>query len=188
MLRRAIFIFACASNVVASVAAAQSPANPIPAAPVTVAGVDVVASDPPAIIGTYPAAGAQVSPGVLVIKIVFDQAMAPDAWSYAKTATADYPPCLSTPRLLPDRKTFVLLCTAGAGRQYGVDINGEADKAFVNVSRRRTAPFELRFSTSSDEPVRSLKAAMTKAGLGDLDMPVESLGAFVRPAPGPLRP
>ena len=148
-----------------------------------VSGVAVVLTDPPAVTATWPAAGAVIAPGVLVLKIVFNQAMTADQWSYAKGAAGDYPSCLATPRLLADRKTFVLLCTTLPGKRYGVQVNATPDKGFVNVGDRRAPLFDLAFSTSTSEPVRNLQAAMKAAGLGDLDMPVESLGAFVHPAP-----
>ena len=164
-------------------AAAKAPA---PDTPVVVAGVAVIATDPPQVVATFPASDAEVAPGVLVLKIVFDQTMTPDSWNYAKTAAGDYPSCLGTPRLLADGKTFVLLCTAAAGKRYGVAINmvepGDEAKAFVNAGDRRSPPFELAFSTRIGDPVRTVKDAMKAAGLGGLDMPVESMGAFVRPA------
>jgi len=160
----------------ASPAAAQAPSGAA-----TVAGVEVTATPPAAITATYPAEGATVAPGVLVLKVGFDQRMAADAWSYAKLAGEDDPRCLGTPRLLSDEKTFVLLCSITAGKDYGVGINQAPGKAFVDRGGRRPPPLELRFKTSSSEPVRTVKAAMTAAGLKDVDMPIESLGAFVRP-------
>ena len=152
-----------------------------PTGSATVAGVEVQATPPPAIVGSFPAQGATLAPGVLVLKIVFDQRMTPDAWSYSKLADSDDPNCLGTPSLLDDDKTFVLLCTTQPGKTYGVGVNLAADKAFVDRGGRRPAPLELRFKTTSGEPVHSLKTAMTLAGLTASDMPIESLGAFQRP-------
>ena len=159
-----------------SAAPAQAPTGSA-----TVAGVEVEAAPPPAIVGSYPAQGSTVGFGVLVLKIVFDQRMAPDSWSYSKLPDGEDPNCLGTPRLLTDEKTFVLLCTTQPGKTYGVGVNLAADKAFVDRGGRRPAPLELRFKTTSGEPVHSLKTAMTLAGLTASDMPIESLGAFQRP-------
>ncbi len=159
--------------------AAQAPAT----GSATVAGIEVQATPPPAIVATYPAQGAAVAPGVLVLKVSFDQRMASDAWSYAKLTDGDDPRCLGTPRLLTDEKTFVLLCSTLAAKAYGVGLNQAPGRAFVDRGGRRPPPLELRFKTTADEPVRTVKAAMTAAGLKDMDMPIESLGAYVRPAP-----
>lgn len=154
-----------------------------PTGSATVAGIEVQGGPPPAIVGSYPAQGATVAFGVLVLKVVFDQRMAPDSWSYSKLSDGEDPNCLGTPRLLTDEKTFVLLCTTEAGKSYGVGINLTPGKAFVDQGGRKPAPLELRFKTSSGDPVHSLKAAMRAASLTDMDMPIESMGAFVRPAP-----
>ena len=52
----------------------------------------------------------------------------------------------------------------------------------VLAEARKPAPVELRFKTSAAEPLRSIKTAMTAAGLKDLDMPIENLGPYVKPA------
>ena len=152
-----------------------------------VAGIAVTAGNPPRVVSTYPAQNSEVTPGVLVLKVAFDQPMTADTWNYAEDTAATYPACLGTPRLLADGKTFVLLCSTTAATRYGVAINTATpdDKGFVNAGDRRSPPFHLGFSTSSGDPVRTVKAAMKAAGLGDLDMPVESLGAFVRSEPRP---
>jgi hypothetical protein len=164
-------------GLLAGPALAQAPAT----GNATVAAVEVQAVPPPAVVATYPAQGATVAPGVLVLKIVFDQHMTADAWSYSKLSDGEDPNCLGTPRLLTDEKTFVLLCTTDPGKAYGVGVNLIPGKAFVDRGGRRPPPVELRFKTSTAEPVNTLKAAMTAAALTDMDMPIESLGAFVRP-------
>jgi hypothetical protein len=175
MKRSALFVLL---GLAATSAAAQAPAT----GSATVAGVEVTAVPPPAIVATFPAQDGAVAPGVLVLKVAFDQRMQADAWSYAPLAGTDDPKCLGVPRLLSDDKTFVLLCTVEAGKTYGVGINQASGKAFVDRGGRKPPPMELRFNTTAAEPVRTVKAAMTAAGLDDLDSPVESLGAYVRPA------
>lgn len=175
MRRPVLFAWLCLA---ATPAAAQAPAT----GAATVAGVEVTAAPPPAIVATFPAQDGAVAPGVLVLKVAFDQRMQADAWSYAPLAGTDDPKCLGVPRLLSDDKTFVLLCTVEAGKTYGVGLNQASGKAFVDRGGRKPPPMELRFETTAAEPVRTVKAAMTAAGLDDLDSPVESLGAYVRPA------
>lgn len=185
------------SAVMAGASAAGQPAQPAqgtahePATPLS--GLTVaVPSTPPVVTATYPAADAVVTPGVLVLKVAFDQAMDPEGWSYAKGEGGDYPSCLDRPRRLADGKTFVLLCTTAPGRPYAVAINGDG-RGFTSAGRRAAGPFVLRFSTSRAESIHTVKAAMDAAGLKDDESPIEgdrpappagpSMGA--PPAPGP---
>ncbi len=175
MKRPALLVLLCLA---ATPAAAQAPAT----GSATVAGVEVTAAPPPAVVSTYPAQDAAVAPGVLILKVTFDQRMQADTWSYAPVAGTDDPNCLGTPRLLSDDKTFVLLCQVEESKAYGVGLNLAPGKAFVDRGGRKPPPLELRFKTSAADPVRNLKTAMTAAGLKDMDSPIESLGAYVRPA------
>ena len=54
-----------------------------------------------------PAVGAAVTPGVLILKLTFDQRMTAGGFDVAPAAGAEAPDCLKTPRLLDDGKTFV---------------------------------------------------------------------------------
>jgi len=128
---------------------------------------------PPAVVSTYPAAGVSVAPGTLVLKVSFDQSMDPDSWAYAKAAVGDYPQCLAKPRLLADARTFVLLCTTGESVSYSVALNAGAASGFTSIGHRSATPFELRFSTSSARPIRSLQEALSAAGLRPEDSPIE---------------
>jgi 3-hydroxyisobutyrate dehydrogenase-like beta-hydroxyacid dehydrogenase len=76
------------------------------------------------------------------------------------------------PRLLNDDKTFVLLCTARAGRTYTVSLNSAATGGFANLGEHRADPVVLTFSTTRDEPIRNLAEAMKVAKLTGLDVPV----------------
>jgi hypothetical protein len=154
-----------------------------PAEPNTVAGVVVAGGQPPAITSTFPAAGAEITPGVLVLKLVFDQPMKADDWSFTKAGDAEMPDCLPAPRLLGDLKTFVLLCSTLGGKTYGLTFNPPGERAFLSAGERRAPTADLRFSTTGAAPVRTVRDAMKTAGLGELDMPVEGLMAH-RTAPG----
>lgn len=153
-------------------AAAQAPAGPQDN---TVAGVIVGGGEAPRTASTFPANDSEVQPGVLVLKIVFDQPMKPDAFAISALTDAPAPDCLQVPRRLDDRKTFVLLCSADGGKRYGLALNAPGDNGFVSEGERRAAPSELRFTTAQGEPVRTVRAAMKAAGLGELDMPVEAI-------------
>jgi hypothetical protein len=154
-------------------ALALLPAGPALAAPpdpgVSVSAVVVPGGPPPRIAASYPADGATVPAGTLVLKIVFDQAMTPDNWSYGRTADAAFPNCLEHPRLLGDRRTFVLLCAVAAHRSYAIEINAPRD--FANAGGRTAGPARLQFTTGDVGP-RDLHAALTQAGLTDADDPI----------------
>ncbi|WP_369060634.1 hypothetical protein ABOZ73_03140 [Caulobacter sp. 73W] len=182
-----------AALAIAAPAAAQD--APTDVSPVTV----MPAGDPPKLAGSYPAEGAEVVAGLLALKLTFDQPMDPKGWRIAQ-ATPDMAPhdgaqpaaapldCLGVPRLLKDEKSFVVLCRTLPGRRYVVALNapisqqGGADPvspdgtptAFANLGGRSAQPAILAFGTRprGDDPVRTLKAAMSNAGLSEIDSPV----------------
>jgi hypothetical protein len=157
----------------ASAQTAHAPAA-APAGSTALDGVTVaVSKNPPRVVSTVPANGATVDPGVMVLKVTFDQHMDPDAWRYAK-GMFDYPNCLAKPRLLSDQETFVLLCTALALKSYSVHFNETGEEiGFTNVGHRAAVPFELNFTTSKGHPVSTLPDALKVAGLKEDEGPVE---------------
>jgi hypothetical protein len=134
-----------------------------------------VSKTPPAVVSTVPASGATVDPGVLVLKVTFDQPMDPTVWRYGKGASGDYPDCLAKPRLLADAKTFVLLCTVGSDKSYSVRFNDGTEPAFTSLGRRAATPYALNFSTSKGRAISSLPEALKVAGLSDDEGPVEGV-------------
>jgi len=142
-----------------------------------VRGVVVTPGPGPAVKSTYPADGAKVPGGELILKLVFDQPMAPDAWSYGPAAGADLPDCLARPRLLADQRTFVLLCSVDTDHAYAVEIN--AAPRFAGADGRTAQPYLLKFSTTSDR-TSGLGDALAQAGLAATDDPIMTLAL-----PGP---
>lgn len=158
----------------ALVSLADAPAAtppPAPAPPTHVSGVDVIAGPSPRVTASYPADGASIPSGVLVLKVVFDQTMAASDWSYAKVDGAAFPDCLAHPRLLADQKSFVLLCTVDPGATYAVQIN--PTPVFQSAAGRTASPFVLHFTTTQDS-TRFLHDALTQADLTDDDDPIMS--------------
>lgn len=148
--------------------------EPTPVSPITV----MPPTQKPKVVATWPAAGQAVAPGVLVLKVVFDQQMTPRDFDYGPGAGGETPECLKTPRLLNDDKTFVLLCRTLPGKTYAVSLNKNpaagAAGAFSNLAENRAEPTELTFTTlTTGDPVGKLRDAIKAAGLGDLDVPVE---------------
>ena len=159
----------------AAAASAQTAQSPPPAGYSGDVVVRAHPRTPPVVKATYPMQGATVAGGTLVLKVVFDQEMSPEGWSYAKAAGADFPACLPRPRLLPDGRTFVLLCSTVRGRTYAVGLNAEPADGFADPSRRFAKRYDLQFSTAPDgELVRPVSEALAAAALTPADSPIES--------------
>ena len=141
--------------------------------PTRLSGVTVSAPEPtlPKVVATYPAAGKAVAPGALIVKVTFDQKMDPDGWNYAKGQDT-YPQCLARPRLLPDEKTFVLLCTVPGDAHFSVAFNGTADGGFVNLAGQRATASAVDFTTDDSKSVATIADAMKAAELKPDEGPV----------------
>ena len=151
------------------IAGHPSRAAPQPAPPPTVSEIVVPGGPPPRLVASFPANGAQVGAGVLVIKLTFDQPMTADGWSYGRAEGGDFPTCLARPRLLADKRTFALLCSVAAHTTYALSVN--AAPAFTGDNGRLAKPDTLSFSTT-DTQVVGLHDALEQAGLTEADEPI----------------
>jgi hypothetical protein len=185
-----------ASALAAPVLATPIDANPAPhdAPPdsTPLSGIVVVppSKEPPSIVKTYPEAGATVMPGALVLKVIFDQRMNPGDFRFDR-AEDRYPSCLARPRLLPDEKTFVLLCTVGPSGKFSVQMNGPGAGGFANLANQRATPLLLHFSTQDGASLSTIKDAIKSAGLKDEDDPVmdnRPAGAILQASGAPAKP
>ncbi len=151
--------------------AAGAVAAPDARSPATnqIEGVEVVAGPPPTVQSSYPSAGGSIPAGVMILKIVFDQPMKPDAWAFGPSPGADFPKCLATPRLLSDKRTFALLCTVSTNHSFALEINPAPRFASANGSAAK--PFTLKFSTTGAE-TDDFHDALQQAGLADTDSPI----------------
>jgi hypothetical protein len=134
-----------------------------------VQGLVVVTGPGPTVKSTYPATGGAVPGGIVILKVVFDQPMTPQAWAYGHSPEGDFPDCLADPRLLGDQRTYVLLCRVSPSRTYAVEIN--AAPRFANENGRSAKAYTLKFTTGADL-VTSLHDALLGAGLKDEDDPI----------------
>jgi hypothetical protein len=132
--------------------------------PVTIAG-----GPGPKVVQSFPAEGATVPAGVIVLKIVFSQIMAADGWSYGRADAGAFPDCLGEPRMLADQRTFALLCTVGPHQTYALQIN--ASPSFASENGRPAAPEVLHFTTG-DVGVTDMEAALSQASLTPQDEPI----------------
>lgn len=157
--------------VLAGPAAAQTAAAPRQADELVIHATPPV---DPKVVSTFPADGGKAPGGIVVLKIVFDQPMVPEAWSFGQAADGAFPHCLKTPRLLNDKRSFALLCSVAPNRAYAVQINASPD--FVSARGRSAKPFLLRFSTT-DDIVYDMQTALKQAGLTDADEPIMTWNA-----------
>jgi hypothetical protein len=159
-------------------APAQAPVALSP--PHTVRGVTVVATtDPPKLASSYPAEGASVPAGVLVIRLTFDQRMASDGWDVAGGPEGTAPPCVERPRLLGDGKSFVLLCTVLPKTHYAIALNSQGGEGFRNEGDYKAVQTTLAFTTGDEVGPVTVAQAMKAAALTNLDVPVIA-------SPGPI--
>jgi hypothetical protein len=165
-------------------AAAALPAPPRGhASTITVNGERVT----PRVVSTFPMQNAQVAPGLLVLRVSYSTHMRADGWSYARDAGVDYPDCAKAPRLLDDKESFVLICRTLPGKRYAVWFNRPPLSDFASLSRLPADPYELRFVTTEDEPVRTLADAMkADPALSSASNPVEGdgLATYGQDSPG----
>ncbi len=170
-------------------AAALTGLAPTVRATTEVQGLVVVPGPGPAVQSTYPGSGGSVPGGVLILKIVFDQAMAPQAWAYGRSDQGAFPDCLANPRLLNDQRTYVLLCSVEPNRAYAIEINPAP--RFAGAHGRSAQPYTLKFSTSDADITRNLHDALAQAGLSDTDDPIMTWrdpGEGVSQSPAPQGP
>jgi hypothetical protein len=165
-----------------AIGAAQAAAPPAAVSEVVVPG-----GPPPKVVASFPASGAQVGAGVLVIRLVFDQPMSADGWSYGRAEGGEFPSCLARPRLLADKRTFALLCSVAPHKTYAIAINPAP--AFAAANGRIARPETLSFSTT-DTQVLGLHDALEQAGLTDADEPImtwkdDGAGVSRSPPPAP---
>jgi len=178
-----LLVLAVVATLCSTVAAAAppAPADPLKDRPATdVSPVTVIPpnGDPPKVVATWPAAGAAVAGGVMILTITFDQKMAADSFSITTTQGADGLQCLKTPRLLNDGKTFALLCTGAEKKSYTVAFNAKPGAGFANIGQQRAAPATLSFSTTDADGPRNIADAMKIEKLASLDVPIQDAPAF----------
>lgn len=159
-----------------SAAAAAAPPPPAQPSPNVVAPVTVYSrTEAPKIVRSYPAAGQALPAGVLVLSVTFDQPMLKTGFDVAAGPGGEAPPCLKTPRLLDDNKTFVLLCTTEPHKSYVLAFNAKPQGGFENVAEHRAEPATLAFSTTDGDGPNDIRDAMKAASLRDVDMPIQDM-------------
>ncbi len=118
----------------------------------------------PRVVSTYPASGAVVRPGVLVVRITFDLPMTCDGL-LARDGNLRFP-CHAGPRdmvLSFDRRTIRTVCQTSPGLTYGLQIDPKgAPYPFLSMAGHRAEPYEVTFSASNDRPLDSVHEALAE--------------------------
>lgn len=99
---------------------------------------------PPRVVATSPAVGAEVAAGKIVLKVTFDQPMAP-GYSFIARDKASYPTCAPKPTQSADGRSFTLDCVVQPG-DYWIGFNSPRFRNFTSVAGVPATPGLLRFS------------------------------------------
>jgi len=169
-MRTAAIIAAVTCWCVLSGAAVAQPVSPHEVSPVTI----YPARGHPKVVATFPAAGQSLPGGVLILTVTFDQEMSPTGFDLTPSVGGEALPCLKTPRLLDDGKTFAWLCTTGFGKSYTLTLNSGPAGGFANMADERAEESTLAFSTttSTDGP-RNIQEAVKQAKLKAFEIPIQ---------------
>lgn len=117
----------------------------------------------PKVVSTFPKKGSTVRPGLMVLRVTFDQPMScygafaeDNDWSF---------PCDSVQNMVLsyDRRTVRTVCLTKPNTHYGLWMDrrpGSGD--FLSLAGRAPKPYELAFSTSAEPPVTSVCQALAQ--------------------------
>ena len=118
----------------------------------------------PKVVSSFPAKGAVVRPGLLILRLTFDKPMACSGRVLAHLPWLN--PCPDGPQdmlLSYDRRTVRTACAAGPDAHYGVSLNRELDgDAFMGQAGLPAETFGLDFTTSSEPAVGSVCEALAQ--------------------------
>jgi hypothetical protein len=117
----------------------------------------------PKVVSTFPAKGSVVRPGLLVVRVTFNQPMACDGLLAAAPPLEN--PCPGTPQqmlLSYDRKTVRTVCLVAPGAAYGLWLSQDPTAhSFMGLAGLPSESYRLNFSTSVGPAVTSVCEAMS---------------------------
>lgn len=104
---------------------------------------------PPTLVSTFPANGAVVRPGLLVVRMTFDLPMAcPGLMDRHSKLLNPCPAPLDQPVISLDKRTFLTVCRVAKGSHYGLWL-----RRFTSQAGYPSSTQELVFDTSSEPEV-----------------------------------
>ncbi len=111
-----------------------------------------VASMPPVVVKTEPAAGnTEVDPSVKEIRVTFSKRMADRSWSWSQLSDDTFPQTTGKPKYLKDGKTCVLPVKLEPGKTYAFWLNSEKFQNFKGRDGQPAIPYLLVFQTAKPE-------------------------------------
>jgi hypothetical protein len=117
----------------------------------------------PKIVSSFPAKGSVVRPGLLVVRVTFNQPMACSGLLTAAPPLEN--PCPNTPQemlLSFDRKTVRTVCLVAPDVEYGVWLSQDpTGHSFMGLAGLPSESYHLNFSTSDGPAVTSVCEAMS---------------------------
>ncbi len=132
----------------------------------------------PKIVGSFPAPGAIVRPGLTVLRFTFDLPMSCQGMvQQIALLPAPCPRRVQDLMLTFDRRTIRIVCHTEPNAQYGVAINPSKRAQFVGLGGWASDPYELTFATSGAAPVTDVYDALGEDIEGVQDAPLDRLSA-----------
>jgi hypothetical protein len=118
---------------------------------------------PPKLVSTFPANGAVVRPGLMVLRLTFDLPM---ACAGLIDDHAPLPnPCpgpLREPVISLDRRTFLTVCQVAKDSHYGLRLNARTELRFTSLAGHVSQPYELVFDTSAEPELATVQDAIAE--------------------------
>ena len=108
-----------------------------------------LASAPPVVIRTVPAAGAtDIDPSLTELQVTFNKDMQDRSWSWSTWGQENFPETTGSPRYLEDHRTCVLPVKLGPGKFYATWLNSHKFTNFKDASGNSAVPYLLTFQTA----------------------------------------
>jgi hypothetical protein len=122
-------------------------------------------ADRPKVVSSYPAKGAVVPPGLLIVRVTFNQPMACDG-GFVRDPPLENP-CPGEGRemlLSYDRKTVRTVCIVAPNTRYGLAMSRDPvdGASFLGLSGLPSLPYRLDFTTSAEPVVASVCEALAQ--------------------------
>jgi hypothetical protein len=118
----------------------------------------------PRVLSSYPARGAVVRPGLLVVRVTFDLPMACDGLFMRDAPRLN--PCPGTPQqmlLSYDRRTVRTVCLVEPNAEYGLALSQDPNAgSFIGLGGLPSMPYRLDFTTSSAPAVTTVCEALAQ--------------------------
>ncbi|HEX3888994.1 MAG TPA: hypothetical protein VHW05_15985 [Phenylobacterium sp.] len=117
----------------------------------------------PKVVSTYPANGAVIRPGVLVVRVTFNVPMS--CKGFFSGAPPFNNPCPGREQnwtLSFDRMSIRTVCRADANLEYGVAISDRSENRFISLGDKPLEPYAFRFSVSAETEVRTIRESLAE--------------------------